>query len=236
MFAMGRHNQVMRSIHSRFLMGWSRGWSLIVLLLLSSTVFSLPSVYAGDVTITSGGGGDVTITGGGGGGGGSGDVTDVGDCTGNACFNALNTGTTITFSNATSGTIALTPVSGALGTRTISLPAETGTLCTTGSVCSGYQASLGFTAVATTRTISTTAPLSGGGDLSANRTLAFDYSATLAANPALAANRCVFSTTGLICEGATATSDDNETLITVTDPTADRTFTIPDANSNPVRP
>lgn len=32
------------------------------------------------------------------------------------------------------------------GTRTLTIPNETGTLCTTGSICSGYQASLGFTA------------------------------------------------------------------------------------------
>lgn len=76
---------------------------------------------------------------------GSGDVTSVGDCTTGDAFTG-SCGTTLTFKNATSGTIALTPVAGALGTQTISLPAETGTVCTTGSVCSGYQASLGFTA------------------------------------------------------------------------------------------
>jgi len=73
---------------------------------------------------------------------GSGDVTAVGDCASGACFDGT-TGTTLTFKNATSGTIAVTPVAGALGTRTISLPAETGTVCTTGSICSGavtYQA------------------------------------------------------------------------------------------------
>ena len=71
---------------------------------------------------------------------GSGDVTAVGDCASGACFDGT-TGTTLTFKNATSGTIAVTTVAGALGTRTISLHAETGTICTTGSVCSGYQAS-----------------------------------------------------------------------------------------------
>lgn len=58
--------------------------------------------------------------------------------------------------------------------------------------------------------------------------LAFDYSATLAADPALAASNCVFGTTGLICEGATANGF--ETLTTFTDPTADRTFTYRDAS------
>ena len=59
---------------------------------------------------------------------GSGDITAVGDTASGAAFNALNTGTTLTFSNATSGTIALTPVTGALGTVTLSLPAATDTL------------------------------------------------------------------------------------------------------------
>lgn len=59
---------------------------------------------------------------------GAGDVTAVGDCASGACFNALSTGTTLTFSNATSGTIALTPVTGALGTVTVKLPAATDTL------------------------------------------------------------------------------------------------------------
>jgi hypothetical protein len=58
-------------------------------------------------------------------------------------------------------------------------------------------------------------------------TLAFDYTATLAADPALAAGACVFGTTGLICEGSSA--DGFETLIVVTDPTADRTLTLPNA-------
>src|SRR5439155_676064 len=47
---------------------------------------------------------------------------------------------TAVLDNATSGTVTLQTVAGALGTRTISFPAETGTACTTGSVCSGYQA------------------------------------------------------------------------------------------------
>ena len=99
-------------------------------------------VSNGTLSIT---GDSAYIVTGGGGAGGSGDITDVGDCsTGEAFLGAC--GTTLTFKNATSGTIALTPVTGALGTRTISLPAETGTVCTTGAVCSGYQASLGYTA------------------------------------------------------------------------------------------
>ncbi len=73
------------------------------------------------------------------GGAGSGDVTDVGDCTGPACFTPGSPDAALTFDNATSGTVTLQTVAGALGTVTASLPAETGTICTTGSVCSGYD-------------------------------------------------------------------------------------------------
>lgn len=71
---------------------------------------------------------------------GAGDITDMGDCSTGACFTAAGTGTAQIFKNATSGQITLQTVAGALGTRVISMPAETGTVCTTGSVCSGYQA------------------------------------------------------------------------------------------------
>ena len=79
---------------------------------------------------------------------GVGDITAVGDATSGAAFNALNTGTTLTFSNATSGTIALTPVAGALGTVTLSMPAVTGTLVTGGGTASGTNT--GDNTVATT--------------------------------------------------------------------------------------
>lgn len=70
-----------------------------------------------------------------GGGGGSGDIDTVGDCTTGACFSAAGAGTVLTFRNATSGTVALQTVAGALGTTTISLPATTGTVAlTTGNV------------------------------------------------------------------------------------------------------
>jgi hypothetical protein len=71
----------------------------------------------------------------------------------------------------------------------------------------------------------------GAQDLSANRTwtLSLDNTATLAGNPAFAANGLGFATTGLIFEGATA--DNFEGLLTPTDPTADRTWTLPDADT-----
>ncbi|MBK9483049.1 MAG: hypothetical protein IPO02_13945 [Bacteroidetes bacterium] len=65
-------------------------------------------------------------------------------------------------------------------------------------------------------------------------TLGFDYSATLAANPALATGNAVFGTNGLIFEGATA--DTFEGLLTVTDPTADNTWTLPNVSGTVIRP
>jgi hypothetical protein len=63
--------------------------------------------------------------------------------------------------------------------------------------------------------------------------VAFDFT-DKGADPALAADTCVFSgdatTNGeIVCEGDTA--DTSETRIIVTDPTADRTFTLPDGTS-----
>jgi len=51
---------------------------------------------------------------------------------------------------------------------------------------------------------------------------------TIGADPAFANNAIGFGTTGLIFEGATGAANTFETLITVTDPTADRTLTLPD--------
>lgn len=63
----------------------------------------------------------------------------------------------------------------------------------------------------------------------ATGTPAWDYTATLAGNPTLAAGQCVASTTGFLCEGATA--DLIETLLTLADPTAtDKTITLPNAS------
>ncbi len=58
-------------------------------------------------------------------------------------------------------------------------------------------------------------------------TLALDYSTALSGDPALAANNVIFGANGLIFEGATANTF--ETFVTLTDPTADRTITLPDA-------
>lgn len=67
-------------------------------------------------------------------------------------------------------------------------------------------------------------------------TVAFDYSAA-GTDPALAAGACRFdgaSGSKLVCEGATV--DTAESRVIFTDPTGDRAMTIPDADSNPVRP
>ena len=61
---------------------------------------------------------------------GSGDITAVGDCLTAACFTSGSPDAVITFDNATSGTVTLQTVTGALGAVTASLPAETGTIVT----------------------------------------------------------------------------------------------------------
>jgi hypothetical protein len=70
--------------------------------------------------------------------------------------------------------------------------------------------------------------LTGGssGSEGAALTIAFDYSQALSGDPALAANAGVFGTNGLVFEGSTANTF--ETFIAITNPTADRTVTIPD--------
>jgi hypothetical protein len=57
-------------------------------------------------------------------------------------------------------------------------------------------------------------------------TIALSYADTLATN-SLGVNQTVFGSTGVIFEGSTA--DGFETLLTVTNPTADRTITLPNA-------
>ncbi|MDQ7778658.1 MAG: hypothetical protein RDV41_02980, partial [Planctomycetota bacterium] len=59
-------------------------------------------------------------------------------------------------------------------------------------------------------------------------TLGYDYSSTLAGNPGLSASRTAFASTGLLFEGSVA--DDLEGLLTVSNPTGDRTWTLPDVD------
>ena len=68
-------------------------------------------------------------------GAGSGDITTVGNCVTGDCFSAAGVGTALTLRNATSGTVTLQTVTGALGSAVLSAPAVTGTLLTgTGAV------------------------------------------------------------------------------------------------------
>lgn len=77
----------------------------------------------------------------------------------------------------------------------------------------------------------TTSVLTGltGGNTAGEGTdsaLAFDYSQALSGDVGLGANAGVFGASGLVFEGATANL--LESFISITDPTADRTFTFPD--------
>lgn len=154
----------------------------------------------------------------------------------------------IGLNNATSGKITLQPATGALGSvattfpasdtkvpiisqvltisgptaaRTITVPDANFTAARTDSAntFTGHQTIEGVTSMGATGTgkfVFDTDPL-------------FSPTFTLAGNPALAAGGVGFATTGLIFEGATANT--LETLLTVTDPTADRTTTLPDADT-----
>src|SRR5678815_2004457 len=105
-----------------------------------------------------------TTSAGGSGGGGTGDITAVGNCGGGACLNGSSSGgSTLSLYDGDSNKGTMTPAN-LTADRLWTFPNETGTVCTTGSVCTGYQASLGFTAVANTVTVN-------GQPLSSNVTL-----------------------------------------------------------------
>ena len=72
--------------------------------------------------------------------------------------------------------------------------------------------------------------LSGGasGSEGATLTLSLDNTATLSADGGMTADQTKFATTGVIFEGTTANT--SETLLTVDDPSADRTITLPNAS------
>lgn len=73
--------------------------------------------------------------------GGAGDITDVGDCATGACFTADGTGNSILFEGTVANANEITLTAANPGADfTVTIPAETGTVCTTGTVCSGYEA------------------------------------------------------------------------------------------------
>ena len=82
--------------------------------------------------------------------------------------------------------------------------------------------------VGTGRVLTAGRGLSGGGDLSADRTVSFAYVDTLAGNPTMNAGEAEFGNNGILFEGATANGF--EGFLTVVDPTADRTWTLPNAS------
>jgi hypothetical protein len=109
------------------------------------------------------------------------------------------------------------------------------------------------TAVTQSRTISTTSPITGGGDFSANRTIACpacvtsvsgtanEILSTGGATPTLSlpstvdlSGKTMKGGTPLVLDGAT--TDANKTTVVVTDPTAARSFTLPNADSVAVQP
>lgn len=75
---------------------------------------------------------------------GSADVGTVGDCTADPCFTATGTGNSLIFEGATADAFetTLTAADTTTPNKTITLPNETGTVCTTGSVCTGYEGTL----------------------------------------------------------------------------------------------
>jgi parallel beta helix pectate lyase-like protein len=82
--------------------------------------------------------------------------------------------------------------------------------------------------VGTGRLLTAGRGLVGGGDLSADRTLSFNYTDTLASNPSMNANEAEFGNNGILFEGSIA--DTFEGYLTPVNPTADRTWTLPNAS------
>ena len=90
----------------------------------------------------------------------------------------------------------------------------------------GNHASANY--ASTARTITAGFGLTGGGDLTTNRTLAIANTATLASDGSMLANAVQFGQNGILFEGATANA--HETFLTVADPSADRTITLPNSS------
>ncbi len=142
---------------------------------------------------------------------------------------------TLTLPTAT-GTLALTNSSITGNASTATALAANGSNCSAGSYPLGVDASgnaEGCTAAAT-GAVTNVASGTGltGGPITSTGTLSLNYSDTLAGNPALTTGQAEFdsgdSQGGVLFEGSTA--DGFEGLLTPADPTADRTWTLPDAS------
>lgn len=66
-----------------------------------------------------------------------------------------------------------------------------------------------------------------GGTITTTGTISLDLTGTLASN-SLTANQCTFGSNGILCEGSVA--DAFETYLTLANPTADRTITLPNVS------
>jgi hypothetical protein len=146
---------------------------------------------------------------------GSGDVTAVGNCTSGDCFvDGTNNGSSLTYEGATvnANQTVLTFTGDPAGAFTVTIPNETGTICTTGSICAGY---------------STLGSSVDSSEIIDGQIAYADVDATDTLSTAVrGANAVWFATTGLIFEGSS--NDANEGLLTAANPTADRTWTLPD--------
>lgn len=74
-------------------------------------------------------------------GGGSGDITDVGDCNGPVCFmDGTNDGASLVYEGATvnGNETRLSFTGDPPADNVVTIPNETGTICTTSTVCTGY--------------------------------------------------------------------------------------------------
>ena len=133
----------------------------------------------------------------------------------------------ITFegSTADANETILTAADASGGDKTLTLPNETGTILTTASsIANGNLANASLTVGSTSISLGGTATTIAGLSSLTSTTL---VGTTLISGSADAANSIKLVSGTLVFEGSTA--NDFETTISVTDPTADRTITFPDA-------
>ena len=136
-------------------------------------------------------------------------------------------GGNITFegSTADANETILTAADASGGDKTLTLPNETGTILTTASsIANGNLANASLTVGSTSISLGGTATTIAGLSSLTSTTL---VGTTLISGSADAANSIKLVSGTLVFEGSTA--NDFETTISVTDPTADRTITFPDA-------